>query len=142
MPHQRIRLARRHAAMTQAKFAAAVGVQRSAVSHWESPSGKHPSMAHLRQIALVAGVQFEWLATGRGAMPLSKEMQRDSIVTAKAVLIDEVDEMRMLAAFRATPHVARTALIEVMEQMARQRIGFSRHLAVMVESQSLVADDR
>ena len=70
-PQQRIRLARRHAGLSQAALGAAVGVQRSAVGHWESARGKHPSMAHLREIALITGVQFEWLATGRGKMDLS-----------------------------------------------------------------------
>ena len=65
---QRIRLARRHAAMSQTQLAQAVGVQRSAVSHWEAPQGKNPSVKHLREIAMVTGVQFEWLATGRGQM--------------------------------------------------------------------------
>ncbi|MFX8735760.1 helix-turn-helix transcriptional regulator, partial [Acinetobacter baumannii] len=65
-PQQRIRLARRHAGLSQAALAAAVGVQRSAVSHWETAQGKSPSTEHMRQVALVTGVQFEWLATGRG----------------------------------------------------------------------------
>ena len=36
-PQDRIRLARRHAGLSQARLAEAIGVQRSAVSHWESP---------------------------------------------------------------------------------------------------------
>lgn len=69
----RIRLARRHAGLSQGTLAEVVGVQRSAASHWESVRGKNPKMAHLQKIALITAVQFEWLATGRGAMPLSKE---------------------------------------------------------------------
>ena len=72
-PQQRIRLARRHAGLSQASLGAAVGVQRSAVGHWEAARGKFPSVAHLREIALVTGVQFEWLATGRGSMGLSPD---------------------------------------------------------------------
>ena len=49
---QRIRLARRHAALSQAQLADVVGVQRSAVSHWEAPEGKNPSVKHLREVAL------------------------------------------------------------------------------------------
>ncbi|MBN4658964.1 helix-turn-helix transcriptional regulator, partial [Escherichia coli] len=52
-PQQRIRLARRHAGLSQAALAAAVGVQRSAVSHWETAQGKSPSTEHMRQVALV-----------------------------------------------------------------------------------------
>ncbi|HEX2082446.1 MAG TPA: helix-turn-helix transcriptional regulator [Xanthomonadaceae bacterium] len=44
----RIRMARRHAGLSQAALAQAVGVQRSAVSHWESPQAKSPRVAHLR----------------------------------------------------------------------------------------------
>ena len=98
---ERIRLARRAAGMSQNQLAQAVGVQRSAVSHWEAPLGKNPSVSHLREIALVAGTQFEWLATGRGEMPLSKDMQLDSIATAEALLIEDPLEFRLVEAFRA-----------------------------------------
>ena len=50
---ERIRLARRHAALSQSQLAQAVGVQRSAVSHWEAPQGKNPSVKHLRDVAVV-----------------------------------------------------------------------------------------
>src|SRR3546814_1150338 len=75
---QRIRLARRTAGLSQAQLALELGVQRSAVSHWEAQRGK-PSMNHLRQLALLTGVQFEWLATGRGAMtPSADTLDRQS----------------------------------------------------------------
>ena len=73
---QRIRLARRHAGLSQAALAEAVGVQRSAVSHWEAVQGKSPSMANLRRVATVTGVQFEWIATGRGRMSLTPDEQK------------------------------------------------------------------
>lgn len=83
----RIRIARRHAGYSQSKLAAAVGVQRSAVSHWEPSQGKNPRMAHLREIATVTGTQFEWLATGRGGMGLSRDVILDSVATAEALLV-------------------------------------------------------
>ena len=43
---ERIRLARRAAGMSQNQLAQAVGVQRSAVSHWEAPLGKASSETH------------------------------------------------------------------------------------------------
>src|SRR5690606_38698249 len=64
----RMRIARRKAGLSQAKLAAALGVQRSAVGHWESVDGKNPTMADLRAVAVATQVQFEWLATGRGEM--------------------------------------------------------------------------
>lgn len=123
---QRIRLARRHAGLSQQKLALAVGVQRSAVSHWEAPQGKHPTAAHLGEIAMTTGVQFEWLATGRGTMALSKDAQLDSVATADALLVEDALELRMILAFREAPVRSRLPLIEVMEQLAAQRTGRPR----------------
>lgn len=124
--YQRIRLARRHANLSQAQLGAAVGVQRSAVSHWEAAQGKNPSVAHMRQIALATHVQFEWLATGRGTMVLSKDMEFDSVATAEALLVDDPLELRLLHAFRESPARARAPLVEVVEQLAQQRTGRAR----------------
>ena len=122
---ERIRLARRATGLSQSQLAQAVGVQRSAVSHWEAPMGKNPSVSHLRQIALVTGIQFEWLATGRGEMPLSREMQLDSIATADALLVEDPLEFRLIEAFRVAPLRTRLSLLEVMEELAAQRTGRS-----------------
>ena len=123
---QRIRLARRHAGLSQAALGTAIGVQRSAVSHWEASQGKHPSVDHLRQLALVAGVQFEWLATGRGNMSLSADTALDSVAAAQGQLIDDAMELRLIAAFREAPIRARAPLVEVAEQLAASRTGRAR----------------
>lgn len=125
-PQQRIRMARRHVGLSQAALAKAVGVQRSAVSHWEATLGKSPSAAHLREVAMTTGVQFEWLATGRGRMNLSEDVAMDSVAAADAVLVDDPLEMRLLAAFRETPALARAPLVEVVEQLAMSRVGRPR----------------
>jgi len=122
-PHARIRLARRHAGLSQTALAAAVGVQRSAVSHWESVQGKHPKTTHMRQIALVTSVQFEWLATGRGRMTLDPDTQMDSVSAVDAMLVEDLLEMRLLHAFRDAPARSRIALVEIVEQLATRRIG-------------------
>lgn len=122
----RIRLARRHASMSQTQLAQAVGVQRSAVSHWEAPQGKNPSVKHLREVALVTGVQFEWLVTGRGEMTPSRDAVLDSVAAVDALLIDDPLEQRLLLAFREAPTRARLALVEVVEELAAQRTGRSR----------------
>lgn len=121
----RIRVARRAAGFSQARLAAELGLQRSAVSHWEAQRGK-PSMAHLRELALVTGVHFEWLATGRGAMSPSPEAMLDAVVAVDAVLVDDALERRLLAAFRDTPVHARVPLVEIAEQLAAAR-GRVRH---------------
>ncbi|MEP6908499.1 MAG: helix-turn-helix transcriptional regulator [Pseudoxanthomonas sp.] len=122
---ERIRLARRATGLSQNQLAQAVGVQRSAVSHWEAPMGKNPSVSHLREIALVTGIQFEWLATGRGEMPLSREVRLDSIATAHALLVEDPLEFRLMEAFRAAPLRTRLSMLEVMEELAALRTGRS-----------------
>ncbi|GAB6196898.1 helix-turn-helix domain-containing protein [Lysobacter xanthus] len=120
---QRIRLARRYANLSQAALAEAVGVQRSAVSHWEAVQGKSPSMANLRRVATVTAVQFEWLATGRGRMGMSADDALDGVAAVDAAMVDEPLELRMLAAFRRLPPRSQAPLVELMEQMAELRTG-------------------
>ena len=122
----RIRLARRHAGMSQAKLAEAIGVQRSAVSHWESPQGKNPSVDHLRQVAMVAGVAFEWLATGRGKMQLSEEAVLDSVSAADALLVEDPLELRLMQAFREASPRTRVSLVEIIEELSAKRLGRTR----------------
>lgn len=62
----RVLRARRQARLTQIQLAARIGVHRSAVAQWERVDGTSPSVRHLEQIAIITGVHFEWLATGRG----------------------------------------------------------------------------
>ena len=123
----RIRVARRSAGLSQAQLAAELGLQRSAVSHWEAQRGK-PSMNHLRQLALLTGVHFEWLATGRGSMSPSAESRLDEVVAVDALLVDDPMERRLLAAFRDAPMQSRVPLVEIVEQLAGQR-GRPRHRA-------------
>ena len=120
---ERIRLARRHAGLSQSALAKAVGVQRSAVSHWEAVDGKSPSMANLRRVATVTGVQFEWLATGRGRMALSADDNLEGVAAADGTLIDDSLELRLIAAFRQISARSRAPLVELMEQMAELRTG-------------------
>jgi len=125
-PQERIRFARRTAGLSQSRLAQAIGVQRSAVSHWEAAQGKNPSVAHLRELAMVTGLQFEWLATGRGDRGLSLDARLDSIATAQAELVEDPLEFRLLQAFRDAPHRVRLAQLEVMEALAVQRTGRGR----------------
>jgi len=127
----RIRLARRHAGLSQTQLASAVQVQRSAVSHWESVQSKNPSVTHLREIAMVTGVQFEWLATGRGQMAPSRDTVLDSVAAVDALLVDDSLEQRLLMAFREAPVRARLALVELMEELASQRTGRPRTRSLM-----------
>lgn len=118
-------MARRQHKLSQSALALAVGVQRSAVSHWESPLGRNPTVTHLRTIAEATGVQFEWLATGRGTMALSREIQLDSVSAARALLIEDDLEMRMIQAFRSISLDSKVSLVEIGEQIAALRTGRS-----------------
>jgi transcriptional regulator with XRE-family HTH domain len=123
---QRIRLARRHAGLSQTQLAQKVGVRRSAVSHWESAKGKNPSVTNLRTVATVTQVQFEWLATGRGGMQVSAEQALDSVAAAEVMVIEDDAEMRLIGSFRALPANARVMLLELAGMLAvprRQRRG-------------------
>lgn len=124
--HARVRLARRRRGLSQTELAAAIGVQRTAVSHWESPLGKNPTVNHLRRFAEVAGVRFEWLTTGRGPMGFSKEEELDSVYAAHALLVDDDLEMRFLKAFREIAMESRISLVELAEQIASLRVGRPR----------------
>ncbi|KRA16158.1 hypothetical protein ASE43_12840 [Lysobacter sp. Root983] len=112
--------------MSQAALGSAVGVQRSAVGHWESAQGKFPSVAHLREVALITGVQFEWLATGRGKMNLSADTEMDSVAAADALLVEDPLELRLIVAFRDTPTKSKAPLVEIAEQLAELRTGRPR----------------
>ena len=75
---------------------------------------------------MVTGVQFEWLATGRGQMAPSRETVLDSVSAVDALLVDDSLEQRLLVAFREAPVRARLALVELMEELASQRTGRPR----------------
>lgn len=115
-------MARRHLKFSQVKLAEAIGVHRSAVSQWEAPLGKTPTVNNLKKLAELAGVHFEWLATGRGAMALSREIELEAISAAHALLIDDAVEMRMITALRVATIESRLLLVEIAEQMAALRI--------------------
>ncbi len=121
--HTRIKMARRHHNLSQSKLAEVVGVQRSAVSHWESAEGKTPTVNNLLKLAQITNVQFEWLATGRGGMALSQQTELESISTAHALLVDDPLEMRMVEALRSMHFDNKVSLIQIAEQLAKLRLG-------------------
>ncbi|GAA4857432.1 helix-turn-helix domain-containing protein [Luteimonas vadosa] len=123
---ERIRLARRNAGFSQAELARKVLVNRSAVSHWESLKGVQPSLGRLQAIAVATQVNFEWLATGRGEMRVGKAVLLDTVATAACTLVDEPLELRLVQAFREAPARARLSLVELAEELSRQRTGRRR----------------
>lgn len=113
----RIRNARRLAGFTQAELASQLRVSRSAVANWESASGIWPATARLLSIAVVTGVSYEWLATGRGTASEPTE----GLPAVQGELIDDKQELRMLRAFRGCRAQIRRALVEMAESQRHRR---------------------
>lgn len=108
----RIRQARRLVGLSQSALAKAIGVGPSAVAQWEIPTGTSPTLGHLTEIAKVAGVSFEWLATGRG--PIARDRDPDHEVAMNHQEIDHAED-RLLTAFRRVPNRKREALLRWLE---------------------------
>lgn len=140
---QRIRLSRRHGGLSQASLADLVGVHRSAVSHWESTKPKKPNMGHLLAVAVACGVQFEWLATGRGVMLLADQMQQHPTTAGNVVLVEDDQEVELLRAYRETSPQSRMVLVELAQQLARQRLGHrvARPTTLMHALRTRIGDD-
>jgi transcriptional regulator with XRE-family HTH domain len=75
-PFIRIRSARLASGLSQSELAAAIGVSRSAVAQWEREPGSLPSTARYVELAGALGVNFDWLATGRGKRGRLAELKR------------------------------------------------------------------
>lgn len=112
----RVRQARGAAKLSQAQLAAQLGVCRSAVAQWERTGGTSPSVDHLAKMAIVTGVLFEWLATGRGASrPADAEF--DNAVTPVDFAMDEL-ESRVLDAMRRLTRRKREMVCRIVEMIA------------------------
>jgi transcriptional regulator with XRE-family HTH domain len=108
----RMRRARLHANLTQSALADKVGVRRGAVAQWEQVVGSHPSVSNLAQVAMITGVRFEWLATGRGHMKIGASQQPSALVLSEFAQ-DEL-ESRLLQAIRRMGSARKREVIVVM----------------------------
>jgi len=108
----RIRHARRLAGLTQAALAKKIAVNPSAVAQWELPAGTSPTIDHLIALALVSGVTFEWLATGRGSITAVHETPA---IDATSFAENQAED-RLLAAFRRMPVRKRELFVRWMEE--------------------------
>ena len=108
----RIRVARRHARISQTQAAHAVGVHRGTFAHWERGGGHLPSSRNAIALAKLLKVNHEWLMTGRGEMVCSAAqspaMRQQSFARCP-------DEQRWLAAFRRLPPSLRQQWIRRVE---------------------------
>lgn len=85
----RIRKARIACGISQTELARRLGIKRSAVTQWESPHGTVPNVDHLIKIAVEAGINFEWLATGRGPSRCGPESETALLIDDYAMDSDE-----------------------------------------------------
>jgi len=118
----RVRQARLAAKISQLRLAELVGVHRSAVAQWERSGGAHPSMENLARIAIVTGVNLEWLGTGRGQMKYISDLPADQspVVLLQFAAQDET-ESRALLGLRRLDFVQALAVVELIESLSRRQ---------------------
>jgi transcriptional regulator with XRE-family HTH domain len=116
----RIRRARKLLGLSQAELSRSMKVHRSCVGHWEGLHNANPGPDRLAELAVVLGVSYEWLGTGRGPMKLGHDPV-DDIPAAYGRLVNDADALRMLHAWENMPVRARNALLELAEQYAHLR---------------------
>jgi transcriptional regulator with XRE-family HTH domain len=114
----RIRRARRGARLSQNGLATRVGVTPSAVAQWEHPDGTSPALTRLQSIATATAVNFEWLATGRGAQQrgFTNAAGETPAVKLELFALDDAEET-LLRRFRALPPRARQALVAFLQEL-------------------------
>lgn len=117
---QRIRQLRRKSNLSQQALAEMVGVQRSAVSNWESAGPVQPAMANLIAIATIMNVSVEWLATGRGPMQLGHDAHLD-ILAVEGELVDAPLERELLKIFRTMSNRSQRLLFELADELSTAR---------------------
>jgi transcriptional regulator with XRE-family HTH domain len=118
----RIRFARRRTGLTQAGLAKALGVQRSAVSNWESARGSRPSATNMIALAWAAAVSVEWLTTGRGRVAVDGDgAGQDAVPAVDAELVEDPGERELLASYRMLPPRLQLMAQDLLRELARGR---------------------
>jgi hypothetical protein len=80
--------------------------------------GTKPSATNLCRVAEITHVQFEWLATGRGAMKMGDSHQASAIVMAEFAH-DELESRLLLAIRRMVSVRKRQVIVEMVEGLTR-----------------------
>ncbi|MDZ4349696.1 MAG: helix-turn-helix domain-containing protein [Xanthomonadaceae bacterium] len=113
----RIRNARRRARLSQAALAARIGVDRSAVSHWERGHGNLPSSANLLALANITGVRVEWLLHGVGSATPSVGREYDELVPIHEDYARDEEEEYLLRGYRQLSVKDRRILRSRLDQL-------------------------
>lgn len=118
----RIRLAREAAAISKSELARRIGVHPSACIQWESAGGTNPKLEHLAQVAVELGVNFEWLATGRGEMRYEPAVRdQKPSYGGQAGMRLSAEEQRLLKVFRRLTLRKKKSLLEMLDSFAGKR---------------------
>lgn len=117
--HERIGLARKAAGFNKSELARTLGLTPTSCSSWElAPSNRNnsrPSVENLARLALILNVRFEWLATGRGPMPLISNSDSQAIADGK---MDKATTL--LTLYRSLPAAQRATLLEFISLVSNQ----------------------
>jgi transcriptional regulator with XRE-family HTH domain len=113
----RIRRARLLAELTQTDLATKIGVSRGAIAQWEQVSGTKPTTGNLSKLAVICGVRFEWLGTGRGVVRLGDLHQAPAAVMSE--FAHDILESRLLLAIRRISMRKREAILLMIEGLGR-----------------------
>jgi transcriptional regulator with XRE-family HTH domain len=107
---KRIRQARLEAGLSQAELSRRMYVTQPTVSDWES-GRKAPHVKNLVRLALLLGVNFEWLSTGRGEMQAPPPAVREA---GWAIPEDERDLLACYASLKAPQREALRAFLHTL----------------------------
>ena len=110
---KRIKETRIEMGWSQAELARRMFVAQSSVADWES-GRKAPHTKNLVRLAIVLGVSFEWLTTGRG------EMHSAATQSARESSPDDwmrPEERRLLGEYARLKPKQRTALLGFLESL-------------------------
>ncbi len=113
MMENRIKKARKALGWSQADLARRMFVTQPSVAAWEL-GFKAPHTKNLARLAMLLGVSFEWLTTGRG------DMHPSTTLAARETATDEwmrPEERRLLSTFSNLKPKQRTALLGFLETL-------------------------
>ena len=114
MMEDRIKKARTALGWSQADLARRMFVTQPSVAAWES-GRKAPHTKNLARLAMLLGVSFEWLSTGRG------EVHPSTALAAREPATDgwmRPEERRLLSTFSSLRPNQRKALLGFLESLA------------------------
>lgn len=109
----RITLARKKRALSQAQLGELLDVSRGACGQWEQGQ-TYPNIQHMVEIAKILDVQLEWLATGRGEMDYGNAIKEPSPAYNASL---PAEELMLLNYYQKMDKPQQKALIKLLQTM-------------------------